>query len=114
MGGEVKGCPFCGDAPITEPQSPQREGDAWTRIRCGNVGCQVNPHVSAHADTGHLSMAATRWNTRVPDNEELRKAVAWGYDKRMMDELVPPDKTRTDWELFAAYLSQQKENEGCC
>lgn len=86
MSEPLKGCPFCGNK---EPNE-----DA-VYVSCSNCGIKIHPVI---------------WNTRVPDTAELRKAVEFGADWH-----VSGGRCNTGWEdiVWAAYLSQQKENEGC-
>lgn len=64
-------CPFCGKKPKLGPQDPEREGNAWGEVYCGNSRCSVQPSVrdgQTRADergTGaYIDCAIRRWNKR--------------------------------------------------
>lgn len=61
---ELKPCPFCGSEPLVLPVDPEREGDAWTTIRCNMALCPVTAEVTVHKETGHREEAIAAWNRR--------------------------------------------------
>lgn len=64
-------CPFCGKEPITGPENPKEEGNAWGYVECSNARCPAQPRVEDGAlqsdergSRAYIRLATKRWNRR--------------------------------------------------
>ena len=112
---DLRGCPWCGQQPCMEPEDPETQGDAWTRISCQNPECIAECQLMVCGDHDHEAEAITAWNTRArtPDTAPNQSADLIVEAEQVRDWMKRQD-LKFSWQtvdnLITALRAAEAEN----